>query len=89
MMFARGVSRGMKMCASTPARAAVGSKRAASIAGARDGELGCSEIFCHGHGHTHSARLETLRWIERFVFDPKIDIVAEFLCAQQRCSAFA
>ena len=42
----------------------VSGKRSASIAGAGDSELGCSEVFCHGHGNSHPPRLETLRWIE-------------------------
>ena len=59
----------------------VGGKRSASIAGAGDSELGCSEMFCHGHGNTHPARLETLRRVYRLVLDPEIDVVAEFFCA--------
>src|SRR5262249_60816109 len=41
----------------------VGGKRSASIARARNSQLDCSEMFCHGHGNAHPASLETLRWI--------------------------
>ena len=56
-------------------------QRATGIASAGNCEAGCAEMFCHRNGHAHSARLKTLRWIERLIFDPEIDIVSKSLCA--------
>src|SRR5215469_4618594 len=67
----------------------IGSQRAACIAGAGQGELGCTKMFSHGYGHAHTTGLETLRWICRFVLDPEIDVAAKFLSGQQWCSTFA
>jgi hypothetical protein len=39
-------------------------------------------MFCHGHGNSHPARFETLRWVYRFVLDPEIDVAAKFFRAQ-------
>jgi len=71
-----------------PSARGIRGQRAAGVPCAGDGELRRAEIFCHRNGHTHPARLETLRRVQRFVFDPKIDVVIEFLCVQQWCSAF-
>jgi hypothetical protein len=60
----------------------VGGKRSAGVAGAGNGELGCSEMFCHGHGNAHPARFETLRRVYRFVLYPEINVVTKFFCAQ-------
>ena len=43
-----------------------------------DRELGRAKMFRHRNRHPHPSRLETLRRVERFVFNPKIDITAEF-----------
>src|SRR5207249_10621043 len=66
----------------------IGRQRAAGVSSAWGREFGRAQIFCHRNGHTHSAGLETLRWVKRFVFDPKIDLIVEGLRAQQWCSAF-
>jgi hypothetical protein len=60
----------------------VGCKRSPGVARAGSGELGCAEMFCHGHGNTHPARLETLRRVYRFVLDPEIDVATKFFCSQ-------
>src|SRR5947209_7425922 len=67
----------------------IGSERSSGISSARDSELNRAEIFGHRYGNGHTARFEALRRVERFVFDPKIDIFSEFLGAQQGRSAFA
>ena len=64
-------------------------QRATGIPRAWNCELGCAEMFRHRNGDAHSARLKTVRWVERLVLDPKIDIVRKSLCGQQRGSTFA
>jgi hypothetical protein len=42
------------------------------VSGAGRSELGRAEMFRHGNGYRHAARLKTLRRVQRFVFDVKI-----------------
>src|SRR5207244_4577058 len=60
----------------------VGRERSPGVACAPAGDFCRAEVFRHRYGNSHAARFETLRRILRFVFDPEIDLVSEFLCAQ-------
>ena len=58
MMLARGVSRGMKMCASRPARAAYAASAPPALPALGTASLVAAKIFRHGYGDGHVARFK-------------------------------
>jgi hypothetical protein len=81
-MFARGVSRGMKMCASIPALAAYAARAPTGITRAGTASLVAPRYFAIETAALIPTCLEALCRIERLVFNPELDIISELSAAR-------